>query len=241
MSIRSAERHTVTCIFPGVRSDSPGFADAARTNDHRLGPENDEAPLLAPIAESAGDTVAVFEQTCDGALHVNVDALVHAAILQGADHLQPGAVTDMTQPFEGVAAEGSLQDLAIFGAIEEGAPLLQFAHAFRGFLGVELGHAPVVQQFPAAHGVAKVRAPVVRRIHVRHCRGDAAFGHNRVRFAEQRLAHDADTHALGQGFDCCPQARAARADDEYVVFVGFVCGDHRSRISLRRPAETMRT
>ena len=235
------ERHAVAGVLPGVRGDLPGLADAAGADDDGLGLEDDEAALLAPVAEGAGDAVAIFEQPRDGALHVDVDAQMHAAVLQGADHLEAGAVADVAEPFEGVAAKGPLQNLAVLGAVEERAPLLQFAHALGGLLGVELGHAPVVQEFSAAHGVAEVRAPVVGRIHVGHGRGDAAFGHHRVRFAEQRLAHDADAHSLGQGFNCGAQARAACADDEHVVFVGFVFGGHRSRMSLRRPAETMRT
>ncbi len=216
------ERHTVAGVFPGVRSDLPGLADAARTNDDRLSLEHDEAPLLAPVAESAGDTIAIFEQSSDRALHVDVDAQMHAAILQGANHLQPGAITDMAQPLKGVATEGSLQDVAILGAIKQSAPLFQLAHAFRRLLSVELRHAPVVQKFSAAHRVAKVRTPVVGRIHVSHRRSNAAFGHHRVRLAEQRLAHNADTHALGQRLNCGAKARTASADDEHIVFVDFV-------------------
>jgi hypothetical protein len=122
-----------------------------------------------------------------------------------------------------MAAEGSLQNFAVLRAIEERAPLLQFAYAFRGFLGVKLGHTPVVQKFPAAHGVTKVRTPVVCRVYIRHRRRDAAFSHYRVRFAKQGFAHYTDRYALGQGLNSCPQARASRADDEYVVLVGFVC------------------
>ena len=140
-----------------------------------------------------------------------------------------------------MATEGPLQDVAVLGAIEQGSPLFQFAHAFWGFLCVELRHAPVVQKFTAAHGVAKVRTPVVGRIHVGHCCSDAAFCHHRVGFAEQRFAHDADPHALGEGLNRSAQARAASADDEHIVFVDFIFRVHRSRMSFRRPAETMRT
>ncbi len=64
-----------------------------------------------------------------GALHVKIDALVDAVILQGADHLQAGAVAHVRQARITVPAEIALQNLAVFGAIEQRAPSLQFAHA----------------------------------------------------------------------------------------------------------------
>ena len=149
-------------------------------------------PALAPVAERAGDAVAVLQQARDRALHVNVEAQLHAAILQRANHFQAGAVADVAEPLVGVAAERALQNVAVFGAIEKRAPLLEFAHAVRRFLRVQLRHAPVVQELSAAHGVAEMRLPVVGLVHVGHCRGEAAFGHHGVRFAEQRFANHAD-------------------------------------------------
>ena len=58
-------------------------------------------------------------------------------------------------------------------------------------------------------------------IDVGHGRGDSALGHHRVSFAEQRFADDANRRALGQRFDGRAQAGAARADDQYIVFVGL--------------------
>ena len=110
---------------------------------------------------------------------------------------------------------------AVVGAVEKRAPLLEFAHAIRRFLGVELRHAPVVQEFSAAHGVAEMGAPVVGCVHVGHGRGDAAFGHYGVRFAEKRLADDANACAVRQRFNRRAQSGSARADDEYVMLVSF--------------------
>ena len=139
-----------------------------------------------------------------------------------ADHFEAGAVADVAEALVGVAAEGALQNFAVFGAVEKRAPLLEFADAVGSFLGVKLRHAPVVQEFSAAHRVAKMRAPIVGLIDVGHGGGEAAFGHYGVRFAEQRFANHADARALRQSFDRGAESRAARADDEDVVFVGFV-------------------
>src|SRR6267143_181581 len=98
---------------------------------------------------------------------------MHAAVLQRANHLEPGAIADVTETFEGMAPKGALQNLAITGAIKKRSPLFEFTHALRRFLSMNLGHAPVVQKLAAAHRVAKMRAPVVRRVDIGHRGGDA--------------------------------------------------------------------
>src|SRR2546429_638800 len=121
--------------------------------------ENNKAAVFAPIAERAGNAIAISEQPRDGAFHVHVEAHLPAAVLQRANHFEPGAVAYVAQPLVRVAAESALQNLTLLGAIEERAPKLEFAHAIGGFLCVNLRHAPVVEHFPAAHRVAEVCAP----------------------------------------------------------------------------------
>ena len=72
---------------------------------------------------------------------------------------------------------------------------------------MKLRHAPVVEEFSAAHGVAEMRAPIVGFVDVGHRRGEAAFGHYGVGFAKQRLANHADARALRQRFDRGAQVR----------------------------------
>ena len=62
-----------------------------------------------------------------------------------------------------MSAECPLQNFAVFGAVEQRAPLFKLSYPVAGFLGVELGHAPVVKEFSAAHGVAEMDAPVIFR------------------------------------------------------------------------------
>ena len=125
----------------------------------------------------------------------------------------------MRQARIAVAAEVALEDAAVLGAVEHRAPGFQFADAVGRFLGVQLGHAPVIQVLAAAHGVGKVDLPVVAVVHVAHGRRHAAFGHHGVRFAEQRFGDHADLDAGGRGFNGGAQAGAARADDQDVVFM----------------------
>ena len=102
---------------------------------------------------------------------------------------------------------------AVLGAVEKRAPGLELAHALRRFLGVQLGHAPVVEVLSAAHGVGEMNAPVVAIVDVGQSRGNAALGHHGVRFAKQRLADHADFGAVGGGFDRGAQTGPTRTDD----------------------------
>ena len=77
------------------------------------------------------DAIAVLEHAADRAFHVHVDALMHAAVLQRADHLQARAVADVRQPRIRVPAEIPLQDLAVLRAVEDGPPFFQLADALR--------------------------------------------------------------------------------------------------------------
>ena len=215
-------RLAVTGVLPRVRGDLPGLADAAGGQDDRLGLEEHELAGVAPVAHRARDAVAVLEQALDLALHVDVDALVNRVVLERADHLQPRAVAHVGQPRVAVAAEVALEDQAVLGAIEQRAPALQLQHAIGRLLGVQLGHAPVVDHLAAAHGVAEVDLPVVLRPHVAHGGRDAALGHHGVSLAEERLADEANGDALRGGLDGGPQAGTAGPDDDDVVLVGLV-------------------
>ena len=123
------ERVAVAGVLPAVAGDPVGAADAAGREHDRLRLEDHEAAALAVVAERAGDAVAVLEQRDDGALHVDVDALVDAVVLQRADHLEAGAVADVREARILVAAEVALQDPAVRRAIEHRAPGFELAHA----------------------------------------------------------------------------------------------------------------
>jgi hypothetical protein len=127
----------------------------------------------------------------------------------------------VTKTLERVSAKRSLQDVARACAVKQSSPLFQLTYTIRRFLRVDLGHAPVIEKFAATHRVAEVCAPIVGRVDVRHRRCDAAFGHDGVRFPEQRFANDADARALAKRFNRRSQARSARADDQHIVLVSF--------------------
>jgi len=78
----------------------------------------------------------------------------------------------------------------------------------------------------------EVHLPVVLRPHV-PSRRDAALGHDGVGLAEERLAHEADRHALRRRLDGRAQPGAARADDQDVVLVRLVL--------LRSPSDDLQS
>ena len=90
------------------------------------------------------------------------------------------------------------------------------------FLGMQLGHAPVVDILAAAHRIGEVYSPVVAFVDVGQGGGDTAFCHDGMGLAQERLAHQSNRHARGRGFNGGSQARAASANDKHIVIVGLV-------------------
>ena len=211
------QRKAIAGVFPAVAGDLEGAPDSAGGQHHGLRLPQMEVALLAVVSAGAGDAARVHQQAEHGALHVDLHAAVNAVILQGADHLQAGAIADVGQARISMAAEVSLQNPAVLGAVEERAPGFEFAHALRRFLGVQLRHAPVVEVLAAAHGIGEMHAPVVAIVDVRQRGGNAALGHHGVRFAQQRFADHAHFGAGSRGFDRGAQTRPARADHQDVV------------------------
>ena len=108
-----------------------------------------------------------------------------AALLQGSDDLQTGGIAHVGETGEGVASEVSLVDDLRGRAVEHRTPLLEFPHAVGRLLRVKFSHPPVGEVLAALHRVMEVDLPAVTVVRVGEGRGAAAFGHDRVRLAEQ--------------------------------------------------------
>ena len=203
---RAADEHrhrvTITGVLPGVRGDLEGLADATGGDDDRGGVNGHEGAGRTPVGQHAGGAtlvaLAVHEDLGNRALSEDTDAGLVVAelllvlllqtddlLLKGTDHLQAGAVADVSEARVLMATEVALADLAVGGAVEQGAVGLEFPDALRGFLRVQLGHAVLVQELAAAHGVAEVHAPAVVLVDVRHGGSNATLGHDGMRLAEE--------------------------------------------------------
>src|SRR5689334_5315980 len=105
---------TVASVFPTVARDLEGPSDPASREDNRFRPKNFEAAALAIIPKRPYHALAVFEQSQDGVLHEDVDSLVDAVVLEGADHFQAGAITHVGEARVLVTAEIALQNPTVF-------------------------------------------------------------------------------------------------------------------------------
>ena len=81
-------------------------------------PKNDKAATFAKVTHAAGDLVATFtrsvsnrhcQHAADRAFHVNVNALMDAMILKRSNHLEPGAIADVSEPRVSMPAEVALK------------------------------------------------------------------------------------------------------------------------------------
>ena len=211
-----AHADAVPGSLPGIRGDFVKTTPAAGRHDDGLGPDGDEGAVNPVVAKGADDPVTVLEQPGQRDLHMDLDAELDNAVLETADHFQPGAITDVAQSPVRVGAEGALQHSTVGGPIEDRAVGLELVDAVRRLAGVKLRHPPVVDHLTAAHRVLKMDVPVVFRVDVAQGRGDAALGHDRVRLAQQRLADDVDAGARCRRLDRGTHAGAARADHQHV-------------------------
>src|SRR5260370_37559913 len=112
---------------------------------------------------------------------------MNSVVLEDADHPEAGAIADVGEARISMAAEVALENFAVLGAIECGAPCLELADSFGGLLGVQLGHPPVVHVLAAAHRVGEMNSPIIAIVDVAHRRRDSALGHHGVSLAEERL------------------------------------------------------
>ena len=159
------------------------------------------------------------------------DTGVNTFVLQRSNELETRSVADVGQPGVSVAAEVPLVDLALFGAVEDGAPLFELTDAVCGLLSVQLGHPPLVQELAAAHGVAEVDLPVVAVVGIPEGCGGAPFGHDRVGFAEEGLAHDGRVEPQAGTFDGGAESGPASTDDDDIVVDALDLAD----VHLRHP------
>ena len=217
------ERMPVAGVFPTVARDLVGLADSAGREHDRFRAKNFESAALAIVAERADDAVAIFQERQNRVLHVHVDALVNAVILQRADHFQTGAIADVRESRIFMAAEISLQNAAVLGAIEDRAPGFEFAHAIGRFLRVQLGHAPLLTYWPPRIVSAKWTFQLSRSSTLASAAAIPPSAITVCALPRQRFANHADRNAGRRSFDRRAQSGAAGADHENVV-LGFVFG-----------------
>jgi hypothetical protein len=116
------KRQAVSRILPTIAGNLVSAADAARSQNHSLGPIKPESSSFAVVPESSHHAIAVLKQGKDDAFHIDINPLVDPMVLQSSDHLEPGPVSHVGQARVFVAAEVTLKDSAFFRTIENGSP-----------------------------------------------------------------------------------------------------------------------
>src|SRR5204863_8793450 len=112
------KRVSVSGVLPTVARDPESAPDSAGGQHDRFCFEETKAAALAIVSKRANNPIAVFEQGQDRAFHVHVNALMDAVILERSNHLEPGAIANVSEPRVSMPAEVALKDLAVGGAVE---------------------------------------------------------------------------------------------------------------------------
>src|SRR2546423_5946575 len=113
-------------VVPTVARDFESSPNSPRGQDDGLGSEDFETAALALISDRAGDPIAVLKQRQHRVLHVNVDSLVNAVILERANHLESGAVSHMRQTRILMSAKVALKNAPIVCAVKHRPPRFEF-------------------------------------------------------------------------------------------------------------------
>jgi hypothetical protein len=99
---------TIASVFPTVAGYFIGSPNSASGQHHCFGAENFEASTFAFVTKRPDNAVAIFKKRKNRVLHVNIDALMHAVVLQGANHFQAGAIAYVCEAWIFMPAEVSL-------------------------------------------------------------------------------------------------------------------------------------
>src|SRR6266446_7467753 len=92
------ESMAISSVFPAITRNFVGATNPPGGQHHCFGTENFELPPLAFVPEGAHHPVAILKQRKNGVLHMHIDSLVNAVVLQCANHFQAGAITHVREP-----------------------------------------------------------------------------------------------------------------------------------------------
>ena len=89
---------------------------------------------------------------------------------------------------------------------------------------MQLGHAPLIDVLPTAHGIGEMHFPIVTLIDIGQGGRDPPFRHHRVCFAEKRFTNKTDRNSRSRRFDGRAQTSAAGPDYQDIMLESFVIG-----------------
>ena len=223
-----AQHHAAAVAGAGVRrgAGSVGAAVAAGRENRGLRPE----PMQRAVVElerddAAADALVVHDQVDGEELDVEFGRMAQRLAVHRVQHGVPGAVGGGAGALRlalavvhGHAAERALVDLAVLGARERHAPVLELVDGLGRVAHHVFDRVLVAEPVRPLDGVVHVPAPVVR-MHVAEGGRNAALCCNRMRAGRKHLGDAGGAQARFRAADHGAQAGAAGADDHDVVGV----------------------
>ena len=245
-----AQRHRAAVAGAGMRRGAGGIgaAIAAGGEDRGLGAEAMQRAVVELERDHAAAGALVVHDQVDGEeLDEEFGGVAQRLAVHGVQHGMAGAVGGgagalrlALAVIQRHAAERPLIDLAVLGARERHAPMLQLVDGFGRVAHHVFDGVLVAEPVRPLDGVVHVPAPVVR-MHVAERSGNAALRRDRVRAGRKHLGDAGGAQARLAAADHRAQARAAGADHDDVVGVvldriGFAVGGGTAAVAVPLPS-----
>ena len=116
------QRVPIAGVLPTVTRDLVGTPDSPCCQDNGLCLEQQKPAALAVITKSSDNTISIFQERDNRALHVYIDPLVYSVILKSTDHLQTCAIAHVGETRIFMSTKIPLQNPSVFRSIENCAP-----------------------------------------------------------------------------------------------------------------------
>ena len=223
-----AQHHAAAVAGAGMRrgAGSVGAAVAAGGEDRGLRPETmQRAVVELERDDAAADALVVHDQVDGEELDVEFGRMAQGLAVHRVQHGMAGAVGGGAGALRlalavvhGHAAERALVDLAVLGARERHAPVLELVDGLGRVAHHVFDRVLVAEPVRPLDGVVHVPAPVVR-MHVAQRSRNATLRCNRMRAGREHFCDAGGAQARFRAANHGAQAGAAGADDHDVIGV----------------------
>ena len=199
--------------------------EAARREHHRRGAEDVQLAIGDAVAHHAAGHAVLDQHVDDVVLVEELDAVLDALLVERLQDHVAGSVGRVARAPDGglaevarVAAEAALVDLAVLGAVEGQAHVLELDDRLDRLVGQDLRRVLVDQVVAALDGVVHVPLGVVFFL-VAERGADAALRGAGMRARRIELRQHGRLDAVAGELERRPQAGAAGAHDDGLVLV----------------------
>ena len=220
-----AQHHGVAVAGAGVRRGAGeiGAAIAAGRQDRLVGAEAVQRAVVEAERDDAAAGAVLHDQVEGEIFDEELGRVAERLAVERVQHGVAGAVGGgagalrrwPSPKLRGHAAERALVDLAVLGARERHAVVLELVDRGRRVAAEIFDRVLVAEPVRPLDGVVHVPAPVVRA-HVAERGGDAALRRDGVRAGRENLGDAGGLQARLRRAERRAQARAAGADDHDV-------------------------